>query len=225
MEIERYYITIALAILLVLVTFLVFRRFRRAADVVLLVGLSDSGKTAIFSKLIFNKAKKSVTSLKENEASIDDFNLRIIDLPGAERLRSRYWEQYRDKARHVVFVLDSSTIDSKLRDLSEYLYSLLANSIVHQNKIIFTVACNKQDLDGVKRKDEIKAVLEKELEAIRNTKRGQLGKTSEEEEEDFLASLAGRELSLDELRVYFIETSLNNMDQLIKRMLSSPHTM
>lgn len=216
---DQFYLTIVIAIILVVITFLVSRRLKRPANVVLLVGLSDSGKTAIFSKVIFNKPKKSVTSLKENEAAIDDLNLKFIDLPGAERLRSRYWEQYREKARHIVFVVDSTTVESKLRDLSEYLYLLLADPIIHKNKILFTIACNKQDLDDAQGKDSIKETLEKELNAIRNTKKGQLGKTSEEEEEDYLASLANKELSLDTLKVNLIETSLGNLDQLIRFIL------
>lgn len=214
---DQFYLTIIIAIVIVILTFLVSRKFKRPASVVLLAGLSDSGKTAIFSKVIFNKPKRSVTSLKENEASIDALGLKLIDLPGAERLRCRYWEQYRKQTSHIIFVVDSTTVDSKIRDLSEYLYLLLADPTVHNKKVRFTVACNKQDLDGAKKKDAIKSSLENELNAIRATKKGQLGKTSEEEGEEDL--LINEIISLDKLRVNFIETSSNNIDQLIKILL------
>ena len=216
---SQLYIAIAVAIIVIVITLLLSRRFKKSTRVVLLTGLSDSGKTAIFSKVIFNKAKKSVTSLKENEATSNDLNLKFIDLPGADRLRSRYWEQYRSKARHVIFVVDSSTVNGMLRDLSEYLYVLLSDGIVYKNQIRFTIACNKQDLENAKRKDQVKFILEKELNAIRDTRKGQLGKTSEEEDEDYLASQAGEEISLDALKVNFIETSMNNVDQLIKTIM------
>lgn len=215
---DQFYLNILIAVFLVVfVTFLLLRKLKKPANVVLLAGLSDSGKTAIFSKVIFNKPKKSVTSLKENEASMDALGLKLIDIPGTERLRCRYWEQYRKNASQIIYVVDSTTVDSRLRDLSEYLYLLLGDPIVHKHKVRFTIACNKQDLEGAKKTDFIKTTLEKELNAIRATKKGQLGKTSEEEgEEDYLIN---EEVSLDKLKVNFIETSSNNIEQLIRILL------
>lgn len=213
-------IYVILALLVIIVSFLLTRRFRKTANVVLLVGLSEAGKTALFTKLIFNKPKKSVTSLKENEATLDDLSLKLVDLPGAERLRPRLWEQYRDKARNVVFVVDSATVNSKLRDLCEYLYSLMSDPMIHKNKIGFTIACHKQDLPETMGRDEMKTILEKELTAIKETRKGQLGRTSEEETEDRLANLFHTDkISLDVLKVQLIETSVNNVDQLIRSIL------
>lgn len=210
------YLALAVAIIVIIVTFLLSRKLKRPVNVVLLTGLSDSGKTAIFSKIIYNKFKKTVTSLKENESTINELNLELIDLPGAERLRGRYWESHRNKARHVVYIVDSTTVETKIRDLSEYLYTLLSDGIIYKNNIQFTIACNKQDLDDRKTKELIKPMLEKELNAIRKTKKGQLGKTSNEEEEDYLAARQEENLLLDSLNVNFIETSIHNLDQLIK---------
>lgn len=218
-KMANLYFTLAVTFIIILLAYFLFRRSRKSLNVVVLTGLSDSGKTAIFSKVIFNKPKKSVTSLKESEATTSELNLKLIDLPGSDRLRNRYWEQYRTKARHVIFVLDSTTIDNKLRDLSEYLYILLSDEILYKNKIQFTVACNKQDLEKAKKKDEIEPLLEKELNAIRDTKKGQLGKTSNEEDDDHLAKLSEDELSFRALRVNLIETSVHNLEQLIKIIL------
>ena len=202
--------------LLIFLTCFLPRRFKRALNVVLLTGLSDSGKTAIFSKIIFNKPKKSVTSLKENEAIIEELNLKLIDLPGADRLRGRFWEQYRAKARHVVFILDSTTVENKLRDISEFVYSLLCDGILYKNRIKFTIACNKQDLDGAKRKNHIRSLIESELIAIRSTRAGQLGKTSDEEEEDHFAKNDPQDILAS---VNYIELSVHNPEQLIKLVL------
>lgn len=213
------YLALALTLIVVLITYLFSRKFRKSTNLVLLTGLSDSGKTAIFSRIIFNKPKKSVTSLKENEATINEFNLKLVDLPGAERLRSRYWEQYRTKVKHVLFLVDSTTIESRLRDLSEYLYVLLSDEILYKNKIRFTIACNKQDLEGAKKKDSVRLLLEKELNAIRDTRKGQLGKTSDEETEDYLVNLKSEELSFESLGVDFIESSVHNPEQIIKLLI------
>lgn len=216
---DDIYIAILVAILAVVITFLLSRKFRQSVNVVLLTGLSDSGKTALFTKIIFNKPKRSVTSLKENEATIKELNLKLLDLPGAERLRSRYWERYRGEARHVIFIIDSTTLNKQLRDLSEYLYVLLSDGILYKNKIKFTIACNKQDLENASKKHEIKTILENELTAIKNTKTGQIGKASNEEDDDYLAKLDIKEISLDKLKVNLIETSINNPDQLVKIIL------
>lgn len=214
-----FYLALALTLIVVIITYFLSRRLKKSSNVVILTGLSESGKTAIFSKLVFNKPKKSVLSLKENEATLKEFNLRLVDLPGTERLRDSFWEQYRTKANHVIFVLDSSTVESKIRDLSEYLYTLLADGVVHRNKIKFTIACNKQDLEGATKKDSVKDLLEKELNAIRGTKTGQLAKTSNEQEEDYLAKLEPGEISFELLKVNLIETSIHNPEQLIKTIL------
>lgn len=224
MSVSKYdnsdlYLALAFTLVLIIITYLLTKRLKRSTNVVLLTGLSDSGKTAIFSKIIFNKPKKSVTSLKENEATIREFNLTIIDLPGADRLRDTFWEQYRTKAHHVIFIVDSTTVSTKLRDISEYIYKLLSDGTLHRNKIKFTIACNKQDLEEAKGKDQIKLMIEKELNAIKGTKMGQLGKTSNEEDEDYLTKITEGEISLDRLKVDLIETSVYNPEQLIKLIL------
>lgn len=216
---NNLYIAIVIAILAILITALIFKRLKRRVQTVLLTGLSDAGKTAIFTKLVFNKPKKSVTSLKENDATLNDFNLRLVDIPGAERLRSRFWEQYRSLAQRVIFVVDSTNVETKLRDLSEYLYSLLSDETLYKNNIIFTIACNKQDLDGANDRDKIKNILQNELNAIRATKTGQLGKTSDEEETDHLARQDVKEITFEMLKVEFIETSMYNLDQLVRLIL------
>ena len=212
------YVIVALLVIIISL-FLTKKLFKRTPNVVLLVGLSDAGKTAIFNKLVFNKPKKSVTSLKENEASLDDLNLKLVDLPGAERLRPRLWEQYREKARNVIFVVDSTTVSSKLRDLSEYLYSLVSDPIISKNKIGFTIACHKQDIPDAVGPLSIKMILEKELTAIKETKKGQLRRTSDEETEDRLESLFENNISLDTLQVQIIRTSVNSIDELVRSVL------
>lgn len=212
---QDIYVALAVVIITFLISVVIFiiKKFRKPINVVLLTGLSDSGKTAIFSKIIFNKFKKSVTSLKENEATIKELNLKLIDLPGADRLRESYWEQYRSEAQHVFYIIDSTTVDAKIRDLGEYLYTLLSDGVVHKGKTRLTIACNKQDLDGALSKENLKHILEKELNAIRATKKGRLGKTSNEEKEDYLAARQEEFLTLG---VNLIETSIHNLAPLIK---------
>lgn len=218
---SEYYLTLLVTFLVIVIVYLFTRRRRQLTNVVLLTGLSGAGKTAIFSKIIFNKQKKTLCSLRENEADNKDLNLKLIDLPGADRLRDLYWEQYRSKARHVIFVIDSTNIDSKVRDISDHLYNILSDSVVHKNNIKCTIACNKQDLPGAKPQDEIKSCLEKEINALRETKKGQLGKTSNEEDDDNIAKRfrADEHLTLDLLQVGLIQMSMHKPDNLIRILI------
>lgn len=214
-----FYLALFFTILAIFLVYLTRRR--KSSNTVLLLGLSDSGKTGLFTKLIFNKRKKSVTSLTNNVAECKDLNLHVIDLPGADRLRDIYWEQHKANANRIIFVIDSTTIQEKIRDVSEYLYGLLSDGIIYKNKIQFTVACNKQDLDGSIKKDEIQALLQRELKAIQTTKAGQLEKTSNEEIEDYIAKKFGTadEIELNQLNVQFIETSIFNIEHLMRILI------
>jgi signal recognition particle receptor subunit beta len=202
--------------MIVAITFLITRKFKKTTNVVLLMGLSNAGKTAIFSKLVFNKPKKSVQSLKENEAHMKDFDLKLIDLPGADRLRPKYWDQYRQSVKQIIFVVDSTTVEISLSNCAEFLYSILSDQIVHGNKLRFAIACHKQDIEGAQSKSKIKSILEEELTAIKETKRGQLGRTSDVENEDYLRDRFNDKISLDALKIQFVETSMHNLEQLVK---------
>lgn len=214
----EFYFAIGLALVILLITFLLSRRFKKVVNVVVLTGVSDSGKTALFSKIVFNKPRKSVTSLKENEATLEELNIKLVDLPGSDRLRNLYYESYRDQAKHVVFVLDSTTLKAKLREVSEHLYMILSDTKVYKNKVRLTIACNKQDVEDALDPGSIRSILEKELCAIRNTKAGQLAKTSNEESEDYLDRFKTRDITFENLGVKLVETSINSVDQLIKNI-------
>lgn len=45
--------------------------------------------------------------------------LRIVDLPGQERLRNKFFDQFKNSAKAVVYVVDSVTIQKEIRDVAE----------------------------------------------------------------------------------------------------------
>lgn len=45
--------------------------------------------------------------------------LRVVDIPGNERLRGRYLDQYKYVAKGVLFVIDSCTVQKDIRDVAE----------------------------------------------------------------------------------------------------------
>lgn len=95
----------------------------------MLTGLCESGKTLLFSQLLHNTASETFTSIAEN---IGDYVaegsgklLRVIDVPGHERLRGRFFDQYKKTAKGIVFVVDSVTVQKDIRDVAEYDFTTL----------------------------------------------------------------------------------------------------
>lgn len=46
-------------------------------------------------------------------------SVRVVDIPGHERLRGRFFDDYKDSARGIVFVVDSTTLHKDIRDVAE----------------------------------------------------------------------------------------------------------
>ncbi|XP_024080645.1 signal recognition particle receptor subunit beta [Cimex lectularius] len=180
MEQEVLNIIIAVVVvLLTLVFFLIYRWGKTTKRTVLLTGISDSGKTLIFTRLVQNKFVHTHTSIKENSAeytTTKDRTVQIVDIPGHERLRGKFLEQYKKNARAFIYVIDSLTLQKDVRDVADYLYTLLTDGETGKcrNVLIF---CNKQDHATAKGIPVIKAVLEKELNTVRTTRTHSLQST------------------------------------------------
>jgi len=114
---------------------------------VLLTGLCDAGKTLIYARLVHTKYAQTHTSVKENIGDAFNFGnnkcATVVDIPGHERLRYKYFDQYKSSAKGIVFVIDSSTIQKDIRDVAEYLYTLLSEPSVKKIFLYLFFAINK----------------------------------------------------------------------------------
>uniref|UniRef100_A0A671LZ36 Signal recognition particle receptor subunit beta n=1 Tax=Sinocyclocheilus anshuiensis TaxID=1608454 RepID=A0A671LZ36_9TELE len=143
---------IFLALALVVLTVVFFGNFwgsSKARNAVLLLGLCDSGKTLLFTRLLLGKFVRTQTSITESSATYKSKDDRrgswtLIDVPGHESLRVQIVEKHKAVARAVVFVVDSSIFQKDVRDVAEFLYSILTDNIVAKNAPTLVVACNKQ---------------------------------------------------------------------------------
>ncbi|KAI0220128.1 Signal recognition particle receptor subunit beta [Lamellibrachia satsuma] len=141
---------ILVAVVLVLLTMLLllFRSKSSQRRGVLLVGLCDSGKTLIFSRLIHSRFVNTHTSIKENvgfyKTAGKNNHLQLVDLPGHERLLSQMLDQYKATARAVIFVVDSLTFQKDVKDVAELLYTVLTDNVLLRTMLL--IACNKQDM-------------------------------------------------------------------------------
>ncbi|XP_005094006.1 signal recognition particle receptor subunit beta [Aplysia californica] len=141
---------------------------------VLLLGICDAGKTLIFSRLVHKGFKETYTSIKANSGEYavpeKNKNLRVIDLPGHERIRGQLLDEFKSLARGIVFVVDSGTLQKEVKEVAEYLYMLLSDRTVSSNAPPILILCNKQDLTLSKGAKVIRKQLEKEMNTLRITR-------------------------------------------------------
>merc|ERR1719411_356700 len=77
-------------------------------------------------------------------------------------------------ARGIIFMVDSSNITKQVRDVAEFLHSILSLPVVRSNRPGLLVMCNKQDLGLAKSCQVIKGLLEKEIDKVRVSRSNQL---------------------------------------------------
>ncbi|XP_049631953.1 signal recognition particle receptor subunit beta [Suncus etruscus] len=164
-----------LVVLLTLVFWKIIGSRRGSQRAVLLVGLCDSGKTLLFVRLLTGLYRDTQTSITDSSAAYRVTNSRgssltLIDLPGHESLRLQFLERFKSSARAVVFVVDSATFQREVKDVAEFLYQVLIDSMNLKNTPSFLIACNKQDITMAKSAKLIQQQLEKELNTLRVTR-------------------------------------------------------
>ncbi|VDK86246.1 unnamed protein product [Litomosoides sigmodontis] len=206
-------IWIAFIVVLTSVLAYVVKRSLKRGNTILIVGLCDSGKTMLFSKLINAKySPKTYTSLKENRCEnvsiTSDILVTLVDFPGSERLRKHLFTNYLQKNRNslkgIVFVIDSSTFSKRSRDVAAFLYDVLYES---EKKIPILVACNKQNCPLAKSSQAVRTVLEREFGYINGTREAALDSTDGAAKRRTLTSTGKnfRWEDLSSLRLDFIE--------------------
>ncbi|XP_065127256.1 signal recognition particle receptor subunit beta [Paramisgurnus dabryanus] len=188
----------------------------KVRNVVLLLGLCDSGKTLLFTRLLIGKFVRTQMSFTESCASYKCKNDKatswtLIDVPGHESLRSQIVEKYKAMARAIVFVVDSSVFQKDVKDVAEFLYSTLTDNMVAKNAPAVLVACNKQDVAVAKSAKLIQQQLEKELNTLRVTRSAALSSQDDAVGMGGSAYLGkkGKDFEFSQLpnRVEFIECS------------------
>nr|CAG4641155.1 EOG090X0C7N [Eulimnadia texana] len=208
-------IGILVAVFVVLLTgvFFLWKRRGTSRRGVLLYGLCDSGKTSLFSLLIYNKVLDTFTSLKEN---IGDYviegkaALKVVDVPGHERIRQRFLDKYHSSAHCLIFVIDSVTFTKEIRDVAECLYSVLVNPGVSSGCRSLLIVCNKQDQTLAKGAQLIKTQLEKEMNLLRTTRSNQLEAVSGSTNNNTFLGKPGKDFEFSHLqssKVEFVEAT------------------
>lgn len=150
---------------------------RKLGRDLLICGTCDSGKTTLLGQLVAGKPVETYTSMVENRQTWSEegvASLDLVDVPGHERIRGDVLERCCPGARGILFVVDSCTAVKQVRDVAEFLHSILSLPVMAANKPPVMVLCNKQDMDLAKSSQVIKSALEKELDKVRVSRSNQL---------------------------------------------------
>ncbi|CAG2176231.1 unnamed protein product [Oppiella nova] len=198
-------VAIIVALIVVFGTILIYYVLSRKSsrNAVLLVGLSDSGKTVLFTQLVAKKFVSSVTSMKEMSNTLRLSNhktIELIDCPGFERLRMKYWDDYKVRAKGVLFVIDSTDFANTGKDVADLLYNFLVDPLVVTHKIPFLIACTKQDETRAKSSKVLQKQLEREITAIRETRAGALGSTGEDDTSRSILGKLDKEFAFNDIK-------------------------
>merc|ERR1712062_272960 len=159
---------ILLVILFALLAGLAFRSFGAGTrgDTVVFVGLSDSGKTSMLAKLanpeVEPKTQLSIVS-NQIEYNVEKKQLKLVDIPGNEKIRLNELQKYKNALRGVVFVVNSKNIGSQVRDLAELIFQVLTDEAVHSRKPKILLAASHQDAKLAKAGEAVQKLLETEL--------------------------------------------------------------
>uniref|UniRef100_A0A8C5MLB1 Signal recognition particle receptor subunit beta n=1 Tax=Leptobrachium leishanense TaxID=445787 RepID=A0A8C5MLB1_9ANUR len=171
-------LSVVVALVVVLISLLLWKLLKRSQTsrrAVLLLGVSDSGKTLLLCRLLTGRYTMTQTSINAQTAAYRAKNdkgpsLTLVDIPGHESLRLYFLEQHKAAARGLLFVVDSSSFQREVKEVAEHLFQLLTDSTVLKNNPPILVACNKQDISMAKSAKLIQQQLEKELNTLRVTR-------------------------------------------------------
>ncbi|KII66236.1 Signal recognition particle receptor subunit beta [Thelohanellus kitauei] len=139
-------------VILVVASLVIYRYwFRERPYTLLVVGLSGSGKTYISFAAITKDPPMTVTSFVPN---IYDYkclgskkSIRVIDIPGHERIRSQLFHKYKSMATTILFLIDAVTLKQQSETVTSFLYQVMNDRILRKNKVKIILGFNYKDLD------------------------------------------------------------------------------
>jgi len=214
-------IGLLVAVFLVLVTTVIFiwSRRRSSRRGVLIIGSCGSGKTTLLAQLVHNKPVETYTSMVENTGSYISSSgklLHLIDIPGHERVRAAVLEKSSNSARGVVYVVDSATVSKQVKDVADYLYKILSDPVLYNNRPSVLVVCNKQDVPLVKSSEGVQSLLEREITSLRIAHSRSLEGTDGENIDHVFLGKEGKDFEFRDLRnkVEFCEASATENESL-----------
>lgn len=129
-------------------------RWSKEQDVrILMLGLDSAGKTTILYRLQIGEVVSTIPTIGFNVETVEYKNIKfqVWDLGGQSSIRP-YWRCYFPNTSAIIYVIDSSDRDRLPTSRSELLTMLSEDEL---NGVPLLVFCNKQDMEGALRPEEI----------------------------------------------------------------------
>ena len=145
------YIAIAIVVVTIMLLFFIGIKSSggKKGNSLILCGLPDAGKTALFYKMVFNLDTVTHTSMTINSKDLQctKGTKLLVDYPGHLRLRSSIKTSF-DDATAIIFVVDSVSLERTLTSNAEFLYSILTDPsiVLRKPAPALVIACTKRDL-------------------------------------------------------------------------------
>ncbi|GBE79405.1 ADP-ribosylation factor family-domain-containing protein [Sparassis latifolia] len=120
---------------------------------ILMLGLDSAGKTTILYRLQIGEVVSTIPTIGFNVETVQYKNVKfqVWDLGGQSSIRP-YWRCYFPNTSAIVYVIDSSDVTRLPTARSELLTMLSEDEL---NGVPLLVFCNKQDVEGALKPEEI----------------------------------------------------------------------
>jgi len=204
-------VSLAVAVLLSIVVFLIRRRSSSRGNAILFVGPPDGGKTAILSTLVYKQTLPTHASLQTNISAVTLPNKKVVslvDIPGHPRIRDQFRDHMSD-AKAVVFVVDASSVSRNGPAVAEHLHNILhaltsippsqtAPSLLllaHKCDLLKTSTASAASTSDQLAITRVRTILERELEKRRASQTGGVGIEGLGEEGEAGSEMGGLECS------------------------------
>ncbi|KAI6122730.1 ARF SAR [Pisolithus croceorrhizus] len=129
-------------------------RWSKDQDVrILMLGLDSAGKTTILYRLQIGEVVSTIPTIGFNVETVQYKNIKfqVWDLGGQSSIRP-YWRCYFPNTSAIIYVIDSSDHARLSTSRSELLTMLSEDELSGVPLLVF---CNKQDIEGALKPDEV----------------------------------------------------------------------
>ena len=214
--------TVVIGLLIILLFFLFWKKQKNIIihrNIILICGPCGAGKTLLSYRLCWGQSPTTITSMEPSHLELGAKKVALVDYPGHIRLRHGLFSKYLERAKVILFVIDSSRVQSQAREAAEFIYDLFTNPLIDKVDK-FVVLCNKNDLGSTRPPARVKLTLQQELEKIKKTR-----KSLEEDDDDSYVPLGreGKPFSFDQDSPVDIEfcglsAKVDDMDSLSEKL-------
>jgi len=129
-------------------------RWSKDQDVrILMLGLDSAGKTTILYRLQIGEVVSTIPTIGFNVETVQYKNIKfqVWDLGGQSSIRP-YWRCYFPNTSAIIYVIDSFDHDRLATSRTELLTMLSEDELAGVPLLVF---CNKQDIEGALKPEEI----------------------------------------------------------------------